>query len=235
MNTNDNYFSVSLPSKGLVYEDINVNDIKIRPFKGKDEALLVELNPENIKKKIVTIFENILQGIQPEKLTSGDVLYLLLWEALNSYDQNYPIQLTCENCLQKTSVVCDISKINSVELPDDFKQPMAIKLSDKTIHLRLLTLQDEILSFTWSKQTGSSYLYMYALSFVDQGDTPTTIPMRMEMLENMSTTDFQLIKDFHEKYAHGPDMESPYKCSICSYEGKIVLPFRFEVLFSFSK
>jgi len=228
----EQFIPIPLPSKCLVYENIDINNIKIRPFKGRDEALIAELTLENLKKKFVAIIENVIQGIEPEKLTSGDAKYIMLWEAINSYNQNYPIRLICENCLQEIEVVGDLGKINSVELPDDFKQPVDVQLSDRTLQLKLFTLGDEIASFDWIKKGKSAYLYSYARSIV--GDD-TTIIDKIKMLEDMSTADLNKIKEFHIKYDHGPDMEVPYTCSFCDYEGKIVLPFRLDRLLSFRK
>jgi len=230
MSSREQYIPIILPSKCLTYEGVDTDSVKIRPFKGRDEALVAELTLENLKKKFVTIIKNVIQGIKPEKLTSGDAKYILLWEAINSYTRDYPIQIICENCLQKAQVVCDLGKINSVELLDNFKQPVETKLSDKTVDLRLLTIADEIASFDWAKAGNSTYLYSYALSIVDED---TTILEKIGMLEDMSPKDLNEIKKFHIKYEHGPDMKVPYACPLCGYEGKLVLPFRLDELLSF--
>jgi len=230
MSSKEQYIPIILPSKCLTYEDVDTGSIRIRPFKGRDEALVAELTLENLKKKFVTIIENVIQGIKPEKLTSGDAKYILLWEAINSYNQEYPIQIICENCLQKVQIVCDLGKINSVELPDDFNQPVEVKLSDRAVNLRLLTIADEVASFDWAKAGKSTYLYSYVLSIVDEA---TTILEKIEMLEDMSPADLNEIKKFHTKYEHGPDMKVPYACSLCGYEGKLVLPFRLDEFLSF--
>ena len=226
----EQFIPIILPSKCLIYEGISADSIKIRPFKGRDEALVAELTLENLKKKFVTIIKNVIQGIEPEKLTSGDAKYIILWEALNSYNRDYPIEIVCEHCLQKVQIVCDLGKINSVELPNDFKQPVEVKLSDRIVYLRLLTIADEIASFDWAKAGNSTYLYSYALSIVDED---TTILEKIEMLEDMSPKDINEIKKFHVKYEHGPDMEVSYTCPLCDYEGKLVLPFRLDTLLEF--
>lgn len=226
----DQYISITLPSKCLLYEDIDVSGIKIRPFKGRDEVLIAELNLANLKKKFVAIIENVLQGIEPEKLTSGDMKYVMLWEAINSYTRDYPVQVVCENCSQTVRVVCDLGKIDSVDLPDDFVQPVEVKLSDRKVNLRIQTVADEIAAIDWTKSGKSAYLYSLALIIVDE---ETTFLEKLEMLENMSPSDINEIKKFQAKYDHGPDMELPYKCSVCEHEGKLVVPFRIDTLFSF--
>lgn len=230
MSSKEQYIPIILPSKCLTYEGIDVDNIKIRPFKGRDEALVAELTLENLKKKFATIIENVVQGIEPEKLTSGDAKHIILWEAINSYTRDYLIEIVCEHCLQKVQIVCDLGKINSVELPDDFNQPVEVKLSDRPVNLRLLTIADEVASFDWAKAGKSTYLYSYALSIVDEA---TTILEKIEMLEDMSPADLNEIRRFHTKYEHGPDMEVLYTCPLCNYEGKLVLPFRLDTLLEF--
>lgn len=226
----EQFIPITLPSKCLTYEDVGADSIKIRPFKGRDEALIAELTLVNLKKKFVTIIENVLQGIEPERLTSGDAKYVILWEAINSYNRDYPVEVICEHCLQKIQVVCDLGEINSIELPETFTQPVETKLSDKTVDLRLLTIADEIAAFDWASAGKSAYLYSFALSIVDEN---TTIPDKIAMLENMSPADIHEIRKFHTKYNHGPDMEVSYACSLCGYEGKLVLPFQLDRLLEF--
>ncbi len=226
----DQYIPIPLPSKCLVYENTDPDSILIRPFKGRDEALIAELTLENLKKKFVTIIENVIQGITPQELTSGDAKYIILWEAINSYTRDYPIDIVCEHCVQKVRVVCDLGEIDSVDLPANFKQPVETKLSDRAVNLRLLTIADEIAMFSWTKTGKSAYLYSFALSIVDEH---MSIPDKLLMLEEMSTADLNEIRKFHTKYEHGPDMRVPYTCSLCGYEGKLVLPFRLDTLLEF--
>jgi len=228
----EQYIPLPLPSKGLAYLNIDMDKIKIRPFKGKDESLIAEITSENLKKKFVTIIKNVIRGIEPKDLTSGDVKYILLWEAINSYTQDYPVKLVCENCLQEVQITCDLGKINNVELPDNFKQPFDQQLSGKMVQLRLLTLGDEIAAIDWARQGKSVYLYGYARSIVDEN---INIIEKIKMLEDMSTKDLNEIRKFHTKYSHGPDMKISYTCPLCDYEGKTVLPFRADELLSFSE
>lgn len=226
----EQFIPIKLPSKCLAYGDVDTDNIKIRPFKGRDEALVAELTLGNLKKKFVTIIGNVIQGITPEQLTSGDAKYIILWEAINSYNQDYPLEIVCENCLQKIHVVCDLIEINNVELPDDFVQPVETKLSERSVNLRLLTVEDEIMTFDWTNAGKSGYLYSFALSIVDE---TMSMPDKLAMLADMSTADINEIRKFHTRYKHGPDMEVPYTCSLCGFEGKLVLPFLLDRLLEF--
>lgn len=228
----EQYVLLSLPSKCLTYEDTEPDGIKIRTFKGKEQQLVAELTPVNIKKKFLTIISNVIQGIEPQKLTSGDARYIMMWEAINSYTNMYPLKLVCETCLQEVELSIDLGDLDSKELPNDFKQPYEVELSDRKIFLRLLTLEDEVNTLEMIRKGQSSYLYNYALSIVDKD---VNIVDRVKMLEEMSTADLGKIEDFHIKFDHGPDLNAKYVCPLCEGEGRVLIPFRLDRLLSFRK
>ena len=225
----EQFIPITLPSKCKSYQNVDPSKIVIRPFKGKEVELLDELNLDNSKKKFLTIITNVLKGIAPENLTSGDAKYIMLWEAINSYGKDYPVTAICENCLQEVEIVCDLTKINVVELPDDFKEPFEVKLSKDVINLRLPTLHDEVEVLNFGKKGNSTLLYSYARTIINEEDLLTNL----EMLRDISSQELHSIETAHKKHEHGPDMLSSYKCPLCEYEGKLELPFRFENLLSF--
>ena len=59
----EQFIPITLPSKCKSYQNIDPAKIAIRPFKGKDEALIAELTLDNIKKKLSVIFKNIFSLI----------------------------------------------------------------------------------------------------------------------------------------------------------------------------
>jgi len=223
------YIPITLPSKGLAYKDVDLNSIKIRTFQGAEAELLDQLNMDNSKKKFLTIIENVLQGIDPSKLTSGDAMYIMLWEAINTYGKDYPINIVCENCLQESKITADLSKINSVELADNYVQPFEAITSDETFSLRLPTLQDEINALDYIKSGRSIYLYSLAQTIVNNKN----VLANLDTLKGMELSDIHIIEQALEKHAHGPDMEASYTCPLCEFKGNTLVPFRFEGLFSF--
>lgn len=227
----ETYVQIGLPSKCVIYEGVNPADIRIRPFKGKEEELIAGFAPENIKKKFLAVLESVLKGVDVSKLTSGDVKHIMLWEAISSFTSSYPIELICEGCGLKISVDVDLNTIDVKELPADFKQPVAVELSDGRVNLRLQTIQDEISTVKFELAGHSPYLHGYALCIVD---SDKDVLDRIKMLEEMSTQDLTKIIKFHAKYDHGPDMNVEYECPKCDQKGRVMLPFRFDVLLSAS-
>jgi hypothetical protein len=194
-------------------------------MKGRDEEILAELSLENIKKKLLTLYQGLIKGIDPKLLTAGDELYIMYWEAINSYSKDFPMSLKCQACLRNINITIDLEKLDIKELPDNFTQPVVRTLSTGSVKLRLQTIQDEISALDFGSKSKSNYLYNYALCIVD--DTIDVIG-RLKILEEMSTQDFQIIRDFHTTYIHGPVMKSSYTCPKCEDEGEVIVPFRLD-------
>jgi len=223
----EEFVPIQLPSKCLTYPDVNPEAIRIRPFRGKEEELIAELGIGNPKKKVLEVISSVIQGVDPNILTSGDVSYILLWEGINSYTKLYPLRLVCESCSQSIDVQIDLSNLEVKELPDDFKQPMEISLSNTKVNLRLLTLKDDIAAYNYLNEFQSVYLYTFALSIVDKNMKTLD---RVRILEEMSTQDLAKIRGFHEKYEHGPNFSTEYKCPKCGEKGRVLIPFRLDSL-----
>jgi hypothetical protein len=224
------FVKVSLPSRCIPYGDIDPNSIYVRPFRGEDEQLIAEMNPTNAKKNYIKVLSNVVKGVAPEKLTSGDASFLMVWEAINSYSNKYPVRLTCQVCAQNIDIEFDLGTLENIFLPEDYREPYEEEISTGKIQLRLITTQDELDIVEFQKNEEFSYLYSYAVSIVhDKLDSLA----KVKMLEGMTTKDLNVIKKFHQKFDHGPDFNTSYECPKCGGGGAIFLPFRIErVLFS---
>jgi hypothetical protein len=221
-----NYVPIHLPSRCLPYGDkVKSDEVAICTFTGKEEEAIAEMALNNPRKKILEVLTTVLQGIDPKILTSGDVSYILLWEAINSYTNEYPLTITCQHCYQSVDVTVDLGKINSVELPEDFKQPYDIELPTSTAHLRLGTLLDEIQVYNFSEKGKSPYLYSYALAMVDK-EVPAY--ERALSLECLPAKYLAKIRQFHKDFTHGPDYIAPYHCPNCEEDGEVLVPFRLD-------
>lgn len=221
------FVPITLPSKCLPYADVDSSTIKVRPFRGKDEELITELGMGNPSKKLLEILNRVVQGVDPSILTTGDIGYILIWEAINSYSSVYPVRFMCEVCEKSIEINVDLLQLESIDLPDGFTQPQEVRIGGVPFNLRLLTLADDIAVLDFAGKNQSPYLYSYARSIVDE---QTNVLGRVEILKEMSTKDFQKIKDFHSKYRHGPDMTTAYTCPKCGSEGKTLVPFRLDEL-----
>jgi hypothetical protein len=125
----ENWVNITLPSKCKTYQNVDPTNIKIRTLLGKDEERISELSDKNIQRKFLSIIENIVTGVDVNKITSGDAKYILLWEAINSYSEFYRFQTYCPTCDKKIEANANLKTINVVNLSDEFVQPFEVGLS----------------------------------------------------------------------------------------------------------
>ena len=223
-----NFQKILLPSKCLAYDGIDRNGIQISQLTGEEERILSETNVSNFDKKILEVFQNIIQGVEPHRLTLGDRMYILIWEIMNSFSDDLPVTYICLDCEHKVSVTGKLSTMEVLELPDTFKQPVdKILPCGKRVKLRLLTSGDEAAVVDYENKGGDGWSYRYASTIVSGDD----IFKRMEFYKSLSMKDTASVRAFQDEYSHGPDMQIKAKCPECGKEELVSIPFRLEFLF----
>jgi hypothetical protein len=193
---------------------------------GKDEILLAQINPVNVEAKYLQVLRDIVQGVEVEKLTLGDRLYIILWEYINSYNEYMKVRTVCSHCLETIEPMIDLRTLEIEFLQDGFQQPHHLPLpSGKSVDLRLLNVGDQI---EIEKFRGAdSYMFKWARSMVSEKD----VLARMEELKTMGVRDLATIRAWHEKMYHGPNMMAKFNCPRCQGEEDVEVPFRFDFLF----
>lgn len=227
------FLPINLPSKCIPYDGINPEDITIRAYQGRDAIFLAEINPVNLVQKFLLVLKNVIRGIDPEDLTIGDRFYIMIWECINSYTDTIKVSTTCIHCFKEVDISVNLKELNVIELPDTFKQPYEVKLpSGKVIKLKLLTIKDEIELEKFEENSDEGLLFRYAKSIVDDRD----VLERLEDLRNAGVKDIAKIEAFYEKFYHGPDMVTHFKCPKCGEEDdELIVPFRLDFFFPYGR
>jgi hypothetical protein len=226
--TEDRFLPVSLPSDGRMYTT-RIQDIRIRSMCGADEVLLAQMNPMNVERKFLELLRRVLTGLYPEQVTFGDRLYLMLWLSINSYAGEVKITNVCPNCLKEYESDVDLRKINVIHLPENFRSPVSLQLSDGPASVNLLTVGDLAEVEKYSMDHEDSTIYKYSRTLWGPGcETPE---QKRARYEGLSTKDTAKIRAVQEQYFHGPDMQAQIQCPHCKEEDTIVVPFRLEFLF----
>jgi hypothetical protein len=227
------YFNVTLPSKCLVYKDVDPTKIQIRTLKGEDEKLIAEISSDNFDKKYNMVLTKVFKGVDPLKLTLGDRFYLVLWETINSYSKDFPVEHECDQCWKKSTHIVDLSKLEIMEIPDGYKEPCEITLpkSGTNIKLRLLTVQDLIEIDAAEKNNQNVWLYRPALSIVNN----KPVSERLEYVGGLDTQDVEYIRGFQDAFEHGVKMRTNYTCPKCGGVGEMPVPFQFTMLLSYGE
>jgi hypothetical protein len=222
-----NFLPISLPSKCLPYEGINPQDILVRPYTGQDEMILAQINVVNLERNFLSVLKNVVQGIDPRRLTVGDRLYLIIWEYINSYSSDISVEQVCSHCLKSVSFPVNLMEdLNIQFLPDDYPHSIT-RESGEDVNVRILTVQDEVDAEKMASQGKDPFLYRLAKSIVCEDDAFYT----MEKLKNWPARDIAKLRKFHEVDAlHGPDFATVLNCPDCGGEEEVIVPFRFDFL-----
>lgn len=224
----ENYFSINLPSRCMVYKGVKPEDIKIRAYTGKEEIYLSEITYDNLELKFLSVLKQIITGIDPKDITLGDLQYIITWEYARSYTNIVKVPTRCSFCMQEIEATVDFGELDVVTLPDDFKQPYEKTLpSGKKVNLRLLTIGDSIAIQELGGKTGDVALSRCALSLVDGDD----VLARMEKLSAGPISDIAAIRAFHEEFYHGPNMNAKFVCPKCERTDRVEVPFRFDFIY----
>lgn len=227
---NEPFLPINLPSKCLCYDGVKPEDISIKAYTGEEAVYLADITPNNLAKKYLQVLKKVVQGIDPSKLTLGDRLYIIIWQYAKSYSNTVVLPSTCSHCLHKNDEIpVDLGQLNIINLPDDFKQPKDITTeSGETYKLRLLTVEDDIKIEKYDETHDDTLLYRLALSIVDSN---IDILEKMDRLRKGGTKDIAMIEAFHQKYYHGPELNTVYTCPNCKEEDEIILPFWLDLFY----
>jgi len=224
------YLPVQLPSGGQTYLSVSSEDITVRPYTGEDESILAQINPNNIEKNFLVILKRVVSGIDPKYLTLGDRLYLILWLFINSYSETVQVSQTCSHCLQDTEFTVDLRKFETKLLNPDLQIPTPVQLpvSGATVHLRPLTVGDEVAVEKLASSGADVHLYRYARSIVGEDDPVG----KMAEMRHWPVKDIARIRYYHEVEAdHGPLMNTVLPCPKCGEEEVVSVPFRFDFFY----
>ena len=221
---------VELPSGCRTYLDVKDEGITVRPYTGEDESILAQINPANIEKNFLVILKRVVSGIDPAKLTIGDRLYLIIWEFINSYAETVNVQAQCSHCMAVGDYVVDLRHLPIKPLNPELEIPTPIILpsSGVTVHLRPLTVGDEVATEKLANSGTDVHLYRYARSFVGQDDA---VKQMMEM-KSWPAKDVAKIRHYHDTTTnHGPVTTVKMSCPHCGEEEEVVIPFRFDFFY----
>jgi hypothetical protein len=215
---------INLPSKCVQYVN---KEVRIRPYKGEEENSLAQMGTENINAKYQVILERVLQGVKPSELTLGDHQYVILWEFINSYMAEIPVDFTCSHCLKFVRTKVNLNTINCIDPPAGFSVPYSLTAGDKNVLVRLMNMGDVVASQEYQKTHDDVHTYQYARTIVDDN---LSIEAKMKLLsENLSL--LARIRAWHEKYYFGPDMKVQASCKSCGKEDVVNIPFQFDFIY----
>lgn len=135
--------TVSLPSRGILYEDIP-EEITLRAITTNDEKMLYGSTSGNT-------FSKVLKSciVTPEDMNVGDLLpfdeqFLMLKLRTHTYGSMYNIQGTCPECGHKHVFEVNLDEFPVFTLDENFKEPLVFTLPEcgSELSVKLLRNRD---------------------------------------------------------------------------------------------
>lgn len=239
---------VELPSRGKLYSKYPaVQDgwIHIRQYAAPEEALLAQINRENVQQVLNSIIDNCLQKdqIKAEDLTTEDAFYLLVWLRTNSYGPSYDIEVTCthRDCgMGPDTYTINLAYLTVNYLEGDVKEPLNITLPTTKLQVEIncMRRKTEMLAQKrqadvkkWQNYPGDpAELLKRAYSIVKiispDGSDETTDILEIEKfcLRFLPSKDSLYLDNQLEYYKHGVDINTTVQCHYCQRDIPVIVP-----------
>jgi hypothetical protein len=238
---------VELPSKGKLYTNPALKDgwIQIREYCATEEALLAQINRENVQQVLNSILDNCIKGndFKTEELTSEDAFYLLVWLRANSYGANYDVEVTCPrpDCgFGPDLYTIDLSELSIVYLEDGVQEPLEVTLpkSGLKVHINCMRRGTEVAAQkrlttvqSWKNIKGDptdllKRAYSIQKVTAPDGSEETTNRLEIEQLcvNILPAADSVFLDEAIQKFHHGVDIRVQLECRGCNREVHTVVP-----------
>ena len=226
---NDNYFEMKLPSKGKTYG--GVSTIQVRPLVGSDEEFLAESPKDAFELRLYELLANTIKGVPFSDLTFGDAVQVMMWHAVNSFEDEYEVDLICRVCEKQFTHIYHLDDLDVIYLDDDSEVAQTVELSiGKTVTVKLIKAVDVIQKIKRGAEGLPTYLNMIARTVEPLSETDD-IEARTEFLRSLPRKDLAKIRDAQDIMYHGPKLESTSACTHCEARWPFTVPFRFQALF----
>lgn len=242
------YQPVELPSRGKLYANPSLKDgwIHIREYAAPEEALLAQINRENVQQVLNSLLDSCIKGneIKAEELTSEDAFYLLVWLRVNSYaTPSYDVDVTCSH--RDCGMGPDVYSVNLSTLKIDYlnqeiKEPLVITLPKtklvveincmrRGIELRAQKRQGDVRK--WKRYKGDpAELLKRAYSIVKVSspnrseETSDILEIENLCLNILPSVDSLYLDTQLERFKHGVDINTTVTCHYCQRDIPVVIP-----------
>ena len=241
------YEPIELPSRGKLYKNPALQDgwINCRQYCALEEALLAQINRENVNQALNNIMDNCIQGkeIKAEELTTEDAFYLLVWLRINSYGPSYDIDVICphRDCgMGPDSYTVNLANLTVNYFEGNIIEPLVITLPKTKLivevncmrrrtELRAQKRQEDVKK--WKQYKGDpAELLKRAYSIVKvsapDGSDETNNILEIEnlCLNILPSVDSLYLDTQIEKFKHGVDINTSVTCHYCQRDIPVIVP-----------
>ena len=144
---------ISLPSQGKVYpveNPLSSGQIEMKYMTAREEDILT--SPNLVKQGVVIdklLQSLIVSNVKYDDIVIGDKNAIMVAARILGYGKDYPVEITCPNCGEKSDVTIDLTKLEEKHLHESVKQTtpgvfeFTLPHSNRVIEFKILTHGDE--------------------------------------------------------------------------------------------
>jgi len=240
---------VDLPSEGKYYPEGHVlhnkDSVEIRYMTAKDEDILT--SKSLLKKGIALdrLLRNVIidKSINPNELVLGDKNAILVATRISGYGPFYNVKVTCPMCLSNSENDINLSELESSNGFESLKKH-DVRCEDELFLLTLPKMQVEVgLKITTSAdetemiqksekrkklklpEAALTEQFKLLIKSVNGSTNPSHIN---ELIDCMPALDSKYLREVYAEVTPNVDMTHDFQCTVCEYEGEVVVPFTAE-------
>lgn len=231
---NANYESVvELPSRGVLYKTIPA-EVTIRGMTTREEKMLYASSGNTFQKIIASCIVEP-ENVDVKELIAADEIFLIIQIRKITFGNEYRVTGICPHCGARDVYTINLDDFIVNYLPEDFKEPIEIKLpkSGDVLGVAILRSRDteyiERQSKKLSKQFNIpqreiEYTMRMARYFRTINDKEVDIEDARKYVDNMFSMDTAYFWSVLNKILVGYDTTCSVTCSSCQEEFDFTMP-----------
>lgn len=234
--------SVSLPSKGIVYQLghplCNEENVEIRCMTAREEDLLTSRALFKSGQVLTKLIESCLinKSISPDDLLIGDRNALLIAIRVTGYGAEYSVKITCPECNEESDHTFSLSNLKIKRLsatplrPNENLFSYRLPVSGQEVLFKLLTGKDEDeVSKTVEKKKKlggqiENYITLRLFQAVQSINGETDKQKLSYIINNLRAADSRALRKHIFDIAPNVDMKQSYSCVKCGEESEVEVP-----------
>lgn len=233
----NNLLKVTLPSKGLLYDNIP-GEITLISMSVKEEKMIFGSSSGDAVDRVLK--KCIVDNFPLSELLSADEHFLLMQLRIHTFGSDYRAIGRCSDCNKKSEFDVNLDDLLIEYLPDDFEEPILIDklpVSEDIIKAKLLRNYDsefvgrqaKKLSKSLNLQEGEiEYILRMAKMITHINGEEVAFGEAQKYVENMHSRDSAYFWHIIDSISFGYDPTVNVTCPKCGEEFEFLLPMNRE-------
>lgn len=231
--------TVTLPSKGLIYNGAIPAEVSLRGMTTRDEKILYASMGSNVFQKILKSCITDPKDMDINKLIASDELFLVLQLRMITYGPEYKVEAQCPRCGETNIYTVMLNELDVNYLDDDFTEPIEAKLprSGDTLSLKILRNEDSEFVDRYAKKFAKTfnqnvreveYTAQIAKYITAINGKTVDFETAIDYVNNMVSRDSAEIRSAMNKILVGVDTRVTVNCNSCGEEFTFNMPLTSE-------